>query len=381
MKVTIVQRVLPEYRVALFEEIQRILANDHIDFLLLYGQEMKGTTPATIKIQRSWAQQYKNLYLKLGQLTFVLQLNIFIKLIRSDLVVVEQANSLLLNYFLFLLKPLFNYKIAYWGHGYNHQSKNQHSFSEQIKLLLLKKTDWWFSYTLGTTNYLTAQGIALDKITTLRNTIDTRQFVADLTATSNEQVIAFTEKYNLTAGHTALYCGGLTKAKEIDFLLKSALIIKETLPNFSLLLLGIGPEQPVVENYAETNPWIIHLGSLYGKEKALAFKCADCILMPGLVGLVAIDAIVAEKPIIVRELKFHGPEIEYIEEYKTGLCISSLAITEYCRTVIELLNNTKKMTSIIDNCKKHKQTFNIEYMANSFCSGIKQCISLAQKVK
>lgn len=381
MKVTIVQRVLPEYRVALFDEIQRILAKDHIDFLLFYGQEIKGTTPVTLKIQRSWAQQYKNLYLTLGQLTLVLQLNIFIKLIRSDLIIIEQANSLLLNYLLFLFKPFCNYKLAYWGHGYNHQSKNRHSISEQIKLQLLKKTDWWFSYTLGTTAYLTAHGIALDKVTTLRNTIDTRQFSSDLTSITDEQCVAFVEKYSLTPGQTALYCGGLTKAKEIDFLLESALIIKETLTNFSLLILGSGPEQPLVKHYAQHYPWIIYLGSIYGEEKALAFKCADCILMPGLVGLVAIDSIVAEKPIIVRELKFHGPEIEYIAEYKTGLCISSSAIAEYSKAVIELFTNSKQMTSIINNCKKHKQTFYIENMANSFCSGIKKCLILYHNVK
>ncbi|MES2821988.1 MAG: glycosyltransferase family 4 protein [Pseudomonadota bacterium] len=378
MKITIVQRVLPEYRVALFEEIQRNLAKDKIDFLLLYGREMQGSTPASVTIEHFWAQQYKNLYLKLGKLTLILQLNIFIKLIRSDLIVVEQANSLLINYLLFLLKPLFNYKIAYWGHGYNHQSKNQDSFSEQIKLQLLKKTDWWFSYTLSTTHYLTARGVARSKITTLRNTIDTRQFATDLATISYKEILVFSKKYKLASGQTALYCGGLTKAKEIEFLLKSALIIRQTLPDFSLLLLGSGPEQTLVQDYARSNPGIIHLGSLYGEEKALAFKCADCILMPGLVGLVAIDSMVAEKPIVVRELKFHGPEMEYIKEYKTGLCVSSLAMTEYCRTVIELLTNSQKLAIIRDNCKQHKQTFNIEHMANSFCSGIKKCITLYQ---
>ena len=93
--------------------------------------------------------------------------------------------------------------------------------ANKMQLQLLKKSDWWFSYTPGTTHYLTAHGIALDKITTLRNTIDTRQFVNDLTITSNIQIIAFAKKHNLTAGQTALYCGGLTKAKEIDFLLEA----------------------------------------------------------------------------------------------------------------------------------------------------------------
>ncbi len=374
MKVTIVQRVLPEYRVALFDEIQRILAHESIDFLLLYGQEIKGTTPVTVKIQRTWAQQYKNLYVKLGKLTLVLQLKIFITLIRSDLIVIEQANRLLLNYCLFLLKPLCKYKIAYWGHGYNHQAKNQHSFSEKIKIQLLKKSDWWFSYTPGTTYYLTTHGIALNKITTLRNTIDTRQFVNDLTVTSNANIIAFSKKYNLTAGQTAIYCGGLTKAKEIDFLLEAALMIKKQLPHFSLILLGSGPEQQVVQTHADKNSWIIPLGNLYGQEKALAFKSADCVLMPGPVGLIAIDAIVAEKPIVIRELESHGPEIAYIEEYQTGLC-SSLAIADYCQTVIELMIDNKKMLAIIDNCKKHKQTFYIEHMATSFCSGIKKCLN------
>jgi L-malate glycosyltransferase len=378
MKVTIIQRVLPEYRMALFDEIKRILTSEGVDFLLFYGQENKGATPVTINIQRAWARQYKNIYIKLGKLTLVLQLNIFIKLIRSDLIIIEQANSLILNYFIFLLKPVFNYKVAYWGHGYNRQALSKKSLSEKLKLYLLKKSDWWFSYTLGTTHYLTAQGIAPDKVTTLRNTIDTRQFVADLAAISNEQVTAFTQEYNLIPGQTALYCGGLTKAKEIEFLLKAALIIKKTLPDFSLLLMGTGPEQQLIEDYARKNSCIVYLGSRYGHDKALAFKAATCVLMPGLVGLIAIDSIIAEKPIIVRDLEFHGPEIEYINECQTGIS-TSLDIDDYCKVVTELLLDGDKLQSLTDNCTKYKKSFFIENMAKSFCFGINECIRKPQE--
>jgi glycosyltransferase involved in cell wall biosynthesis len=378
MKVTILQRILPEYRLSLFKKINSELEKDEITFLLLYGQESEGSTPKTIATDYAWAKKYKNRYFKIGKFTIVMQLNILKLVKNSDLIIIEQANSLIANYIIFLLKPIYGYKIAYWGHGYNHQATNHNSLFERIKLHQAKQSDWWFTYTAGTTHYLISHGINENRITTLRNTIDTQQFLNDLEKIDEVNVNRFIKQFNLTKDCTALYCGGFTKSKEIDFLLKSAVIIKRKLPNFTLLLLGDGPEIELVKSHESEYSWIFYLGSLYGKEKALVFKSSDCILAPGQVGLIAIDAIIAEKPIIVRDLTSHGPEIEYIYEYKTGLC-SSIDIDDYCKAVVSLLSDHDKASTFVENCKHSKKAFSIEHMASSFCSGIKMCLNSERK--
>ena len=98
-------------------------------------------------------------------------------------------------------------------------------------------------------------------------TIDTTQFSDELDGCSAEEITEFFKHHNLTTGQTALYCGSLTKPKDIDFLLKSALIIKNKITNFSLLIIGNGPEKELVKTYAENYLWIIYLGSLYRREK------------------------------------------------------------------------------------------------------------------
>ena len=71
-KIAIVQRILPEYRVALLDEMRAFLDSENIALSLYYGQEIRGSTPASVKIERTWLQKYKNIYLNLGNFSFII---------------------------------------------------------------------------------------------------------------------------------------------------------------------------------------------------------------------------------------------------------------------------------------------------------------------
>ena len=45
LKVTIIQRILPHYRIPFFEALHRELGHAGIELQLIYGQEYPGTVP------------------------------------------------------------------------------------------------------------------------------------------------------------------------------------------------------------------------------------------------------------------------------------------------------------------------------------------------
>ena len=99
MKVTIVQRILPHYRICFVERLHEQLALRGIELELVYGQELPGTVPRTTPLQKPWAHPIENRYLTFGSAELLWQ-PCLARLRGSDLVIVEQSNRLLLNYWL-----------------------------------------------------------------------------------------------------------------------------------------------------------------------------------------------------------------------------------------------------------------------------------------
>ena len=131
-KVTIIQRILPHYRVPFFEALYCELARDGIELQLIYGQEYPGTVPRSELLKHPWTIRIENRYLNtpLGQVVWQACLS---HLQDSDLIVVEQANSLLLNYWLMISRGRRQHRLAFWGHGRNFQARSGHSLREGFK--------------------------------------------------------------------------------------------------------------------------------------------------------------------------------------------------------------------------------------------------------
>ncbi|MGB5053343.1 MAG: hypothetical protein WBO24_02990, partial [Nitrospirales bacterium] len=101
--------------------------------------------PRTLPIDEPWAMRVENRYWSLGNQELVLQP--VLKYVSGvDCVIVEQANRLLINYYLVLRRRLKRHpRLAYWGHGENLQAKSKHSQSERLKRPLLGQDDWRFA--------------------------------------------------------------------------------------------------------------------------------------------------------------------------------------------------------------------------------------------
>ncbi|MFW5887849.1 MAG: glycosyltransferase family 4 protein [Bacteriovoracia bacterium] len=368
-KVVIIQRVFTNYRKPLIELLKDILDKKNIDLVFIYGQCTKEEAKKADNADLDWGCKVKNKYLPFG---FVWQ-PLHKELFDADLVIVEQANKLLLNYCLFILRPLFKMKIGFWGHGWCHQQK-PNSFSNKFKNLLVNKVDWWFAYTSNVVKYLEQHGVNRNKITDVQNSIDTKEIKEYKKHITYSDIQNFREKHSIPQGaFIGAYCGGIYKEKQIRFLLESAKEVISSSDRFYLLVIGGGPDVDIVLDAVRESDRIIYVGPKFGKDKAIHLSASHLLLVPSAVGLVVLDSFIFGVPIITTEHNTHGPEFSYIENGKNGI-VTKHEKKAYAEEIVKCISSNDRRNEIASNAIKDGEKYTIENMANNFLEGIQTAI-------
>lgn len=373
MNVIFIQRVLPHYRVPFFYLLRDDLGKVGVNLELVYGQENTGSVPRTVPLCEPWAKKIKNKYISVGDYETVWQ-PCLSHLKDADLIIVEQANRLLVNYLL-LYFGRSKRKVAFWGHGRNMKLSENASFTEKIKKIFINKVDWWFAYTDASGRVVGDAGFPLDRITVVDNTVDNREFGDRLSEVTDSQKNALIQKLGIQGRNVCLFCGGMYQEKRLKFLLKACDAIKQIIPDFEILFVGTGPDKKHIEVAAQKNQWIHYLGPLYGIEKAVSFSISKALLMPGVVGLVVVDSFVSGVPLFTTDITGHGPEIEYLVNNVNGVIVEN-NIRSYADAVAEILNSGSGLRHLVEGCSMSSKEYTIENMTSKYSSGIQCCLGL-----
>ena len=372
LTVAIIQRILPEYRIQFFERLAESLSDQGVGFTLIYGQEQPGKVPATCKVKRTWAFEIVNRYLKVGLFRVVWQPSLW-KACQADLVVIEQSNSLLVNYLVLFLRLLRLKKVAFWGHGRNLQATRQHAFSERIKQFLAPRVDWWFAYTAVSVEFVKKTGFPPERITNVQNTIDTEGFQEALDRVDPSQLVRLRDELGLDSPNVLLYCGRMVAEKGLDFLLDALLGVKARVPDLHVLFVGSGPQEEQMRQFSDEHPWAHFVGPKFGEDRAIYFKLSRALTIPSHLGLVVIDSFIAGTPVITTTSHSHSPEIAYLENGFNGL-IAYDNISSYVRTISEFLESPSEQERFCDGCRKSSNRYSLNAMVQNFQDGIVRCL-------
>jgi glycosyltransferase involved in cell wall biosynthesis len=370
-KALIIYRFLPQYRVDFYNGLKEKLKEHNIELSLLYGRLNNQDSKKGDEVNIEWADFIPNRKMKIGGVEFLWQ-PCLKDLKDKDLVIVEQANMLLLNYYLMLRRKFGKPKMAFWGHGLNLQA-HPNSLGNRFKTLLIKQADWWFPYTNGVKNFIVQKGFSENKISIVENAIDTRTLTKNYEKVSSQEISKLKNDYSIGAGPIGLYCGGMYKEKRLDFLLNACLNIRSKIKSFEMIFIGAGPEDFKVQKAADQYAWIHYLGPKFNDQKVPFFKMADLFLMPGLVGLAILDSFSMETPLVTTEYPFHSPEIEYLDKKINGIMTRN-TIDEYSDEVISILNDSSRLKKLKKGCKLSAKNYTVEKMVNNFASGIIECL-------
>ncbi len=366
-RVVIVQKHLPQYRIPFFEALKKVLDAQGIDLLLIYGQGDTSDKSKADSAHIDWGI-FKNVKtIKLLGFPVYWQ-NVLRHIKKNDLVIVEQANKLLLNYYLLALRSTGYIKLGFWGHGINRQV-NQQSFRNKFKLLMVNQADGWFAYTDGVQQFLTEIGVPAHKVFSVDNAIDTRQLHNDLESITEKELEVLRQKLGLGSGPVGIYIGGMYSEKRLDFLVQCCQHIQRQIPDFQMLFVGNGIDLSIVKHAEEQHAWLHYLGAATGRTKASYLKLADVMLMPGLVGLVILDCFVASVPLITTDYPYHSPEIEYLENNENGL-ITEDTQAAFTAAVVQLLQHQEQLEKLKKGCQQAAKRYTVENMATRFAHGI-----------
>ncbi len=369
--VCIIQPVMKQYRLPFFIGLEKELARFSIRLQVVYGkpwlEESKrgdnAELPAPLGHQVATFRLFRKLFFQPS----------FLSWLRADLVVLEPANKHAINFVLILLHVIGLKRIAYWGHGYDRQSSPA-TLGNRFKRRALHLATWWFAYTKGAADYVERQGFDATRITVVQNTVDTRNFRMQL----SEVLLTDIDKARISLGWNSMarisvFCGSLYANKKLDLLFASVQLIHDQIPDFHLLILGGGPFESEVREFASSRKWVRYLGPLFGRDKAIMLKMAELWLNPGLVGLGILDGFCAGLPIITTNVTFHSPEIEYLKDGINSLIV--LPDTDsFTKAVLSLLNDNVAFARLRQGAIESAERYTMEAMVTNFANGVKECL-------
>ncbi len=370
-KVTIIYKFLPQWRVDFFNLLKSSLLNDNIELNLIYGKLNGKDTAKKDEVKIAWGKYVPNYVFKIGGIELYWQ-PVLKEIKNSDLIIAEQANKLLVNYYLMVSRKFNKTKFALWGHGLNLQD-NPKSMANKFKINYSNQCDWWFAYTKNVKERISKIGFPDDKITIVQNSIDTKYLTDTYNQIEFNELNQIKKEYGIGEGPIGIYCGGMYKEKRLDFLLEACKNIKKKIPGFEMIFIGAGPEDFKIKKEASELKWLHCLGTKFNKEKVPFFKMSDVFLMPGLVGLAILDTFSMETPIVTTNYPYHSPEIEYLSNGVNGVMTDN-SVEAYSKSVVEILENPFVLDNIKRECKKSSAEYTVEKMVCNFKNGIMKCL-------
>lgn len=354
-RVLVVQELLPHYRTEFFQRLIDRLAVDGVELTLVHGHADAERAARADAGQFAGAAVVRNRSIGLGSKRLVWQ-----PVLRlaggCDLVIVEQANRLLVNYPLFGWSRAGGPRLALWTHGRNWQSRRPDGVRERWKRWWLHRPYWWFAYTDAVAVELAAAGCPPARITVVQNSI--RPACPD--GPIAEKVPG-----------RCVFVGSMYDDKRLDILLAAADQLATDVPGFSLHVIGAGPRRDLFSAAAGTRPWLRVCGPLRDNALAVELSAAQLTLCPGLVGLAVIEAFAAEAPMVTIDWAHHSPEVTYLRTGNNGIVLpAGSEATDYAGAVAATLADAGLLNHLRDGCRQSRQELTLDAMVDNFATGV-----------
>ncbi|KJV26038.1 hypothetical protein VI06_17380 [Aquitalea magnusonii] len=381
MKVTIFQYRLFHYRTKLFELMRTKCQQRGIQLDVVYGQPYRDEIKKKDTGKLDWAIPVKNTYFPIKEKKDICWQPAPDAVLDADLFVFMHENRLLANYYWLLRRRLGKApQVAFWGHGRDFQSNAPGGLRERWKQMTLRWPDWWFGYTQHTRQLVEASGFPADKITVLNNAIDNVDFQQQLAAVSDAQINAQRQALGWDEDNfVGIYCGSLYPDKRLDQLFEIADIVHASAPQFRLLIVGSGAQQPYVEQMCSSRPWAHFAGGRHGAEKAVLFRMSALTLCPGAVGLNILDAFISGVPLLTMASAKHGPEIGFMRNGVDGYLIND-SVPAYAHKVLQLMADPESLHALQQQAFQAATVYTVENMADNFVEGIVRCLQARKPV-
>jgi len=369
-RVVILQEYIPIYRVPFFEALRARAAMEQIDLVVACGkpnesQDLRGDSGTVAFVTRLRQREFSIF----GRRLVFRQVADTVR--GADLVILEQARRNLDGYW--LLGPFGRVeRIALWGHGRDYTRPTK--FIDRLaQRWLTSRSDWFFAYTEGGMQAVTADGYPRSRTTVVQNSIDTTDLRREIAAVTPKEISDFSKLHDLQ-GKTAIFVGALDESKRLPFLFEAAEIAHKADAAFRLIVAGDGGLREEVQSRTASAPWVTYLGPISGDVKAVALASAQVMAMPGRVGLVAVDSFAAGKPIVTTNWPWHAPEFEYLRDGWNCIIARDLEVS-YAASLVGTLRDHELLTHLAKGCLQDSRRITLDSMVDRFLEGIEGALN------
>ena len=364
-EVVIVQHGLTHYRLPFFNSLREQLRAYDIKLRLLYSHPEQRRGQGSLfnyhYTDLDWAEVISSRVLLKH---FVVQ-SLRHKVTDTDLLIFTHENRFILSHAYYLLPVVHRPKVAFWGHGWNHQAENLDSLKERLRVWSGRRSHWYFAYTGNVRKKLIELGYDPEKVTDVQNSIQTPEFTPD-----PRQIQSIRQEFGLIrTSSVALFCGKMYLMRRLDMLFEAAARVHEALPSFSLILAGGGPDEPIAEQAARDYDFVHCAGPVTGARKASLFSVSRLCVMPGLVGLGVVDAFHHGVPPVATRFPHHSPEFAYLRDGQNGLIVDHSA-EALSAAMLRLATDDVLHRQLVMGAKASSNELSMEEMVQRFTGGI-----------
>jgi glycosyltransferase involved in cell wall biosynthesis len=371
--VAIVYRIVPDYRVDFYNRLEAFLASHGVALTVYGGQALSAESFRESGDRVACHRFVRNRYLR-GSVYYQPVLSL---LRAHDLVIVEQANSALVNYPLLLRRAITRRPlIAFWGHGDDLQQQAPARLRRALKRMMTRQADHFFAYTRSSARIVRDFGFPDSAITVVANAIDVSSTLSLAERQTDATRCSVRQRFGLKDGPMLVACSRLTEGKAIPFMVDACRRAQERDPRLQLVVIGDGPLGPWLEEQGRIHSWIKPLGARYDAEKAEILTAGDLFLLPSAAGLSILDAFAAGLPVLVADFQNHGPEVDYLEHEINGL-LTAASPAAYAEAIISVLSDPPTLDRMAEQSLMTASTITVDNMARNFGNGILRTLDRA----
>lgn len=379
IRLAVLQRVCPNYRVALFSQLTNL--KEH-DVKLFIGDDIpnskvkSGGNLGHVKFTK-----LKTKFLKIGSHVFPWHKNLISELrkFKPDVILCEAESHFLGYLSAIAYKKFFNRNVAlmYWCYiDLPGKTENPRQLSSKIKRYFRKYFEAFVLYSSYGKTTLLNQGFKDDQIFPTTNVGDVDHFL-HLSDTLPDTIEEAKEKVQLPNEFTVLYVGTLDANKRPDMMLELASKLSHLKVNF--VLLGAGDLlEPLRLRVAKEKLSNVFLPGRVTGDLALYYRAANVMLIPGRGGIIISEAMAFGLPVIVHEAD--GTEFDLIKNDKTGKILKSNGVDDFAIAIEDMILNKDKTLMMGNEGKKLIQsTYTTKSMIKSIVSAALYSYSKVKK--
>lgn len=259
-------------------------------------------------------------------------------------------------------------RVGLWGH-IDSFVKPASRVDQAIERRLLKLADVVLAYTPRGAQAAELAGCANDRVFTLNNTVDTTGLAERVAEGDFDEAAS---RLGITNDKRETFCfiGGIDDSKRIDFLAEVLDRLWYTRPRFHLVVAGAG-DQIAGLHPARDRGQVTLIGRVGDQGKADLSKICSAIMMPGRVGLVAVESFVLGLPIVTTDWPYHAPEFEYLSPGHDAV-VSANSVDAYTRAVESLLDDQVRLGDLRLNVARKSGEPGLNDLVDTFVRGVER---------